>query len=162
VPSSTLYLPGRAPAPAGSPAALEVHAGQTQERTNDTSSFRFTLYGYRGPGTYMVAGDGAGIDVHLSRWDGTAIGRWTSDDWRPPTYAGKSWTGASCSITIGDDRPTSRHGIRELVGTFSCRGLVHWAYETQHAEVRNGRMDLFAAERWCTSLTPPATVSTTC
>jgi hypothetical protein len=161
-PTSILYLPGRAPDVAAQPAALEVHAGQTDERTNDTSSFRFTLYGYRGPGTYTASGDGAGIDVDLIRSDATAIGRWTSDDWRPPAYAGKSWPGASCAVRIDDDRAATNPAFRELKGTFSCQGLVRWAYATQHAEVRDGRLDLFVAERWCTALTPPATISTTC
>jgi hypothetical protein len=161
-PASTLFRPGPAPGAASQPAALDVQAGQTEERTNDTSSFHFTLYGYRGPGAYTVAGDGSGIDVHLLRGDGTAIGRWTSDDWRPPAYAGKSWPGASCAVRIGSDRAGTSHGFRELEGTFSCQGLVRWGYQTQHAEVRDGRLDLFAAERWCTSLTPPATISTTC
>ena len=65
-------------------------------------------------------------------------------------------------LPFGPFNPDPSGRFRELKGTFSCRGLVRWAYETQHAEVLDGRLDLFVGERWCTSLAPPATISTTC
>ena len=73
--------------------------------------FFLAFYGYQGPGTYHLAEDINGGDVHL------ALG--TQASWDLASQAG-----AQCLLTVTQDAPTSTIGVDHMTGSFSCPQLV--------------------------------------
>ncbi len=68
------------------------------------------FYGYHGPGTYKLAENIDGGDVHI------ALGYNTSWDLSPQTAT-------PCILTISSDTPTTSLGIDHMTGSFSCSQL---------------------------------------
>lgn len=80
------------------------------------------FYGYHGPGSYKLAENIDGGDVHI------ALDNTMSWDLSPQT-------GKPCVLTIISDTPTTSLGVNHMTGSFSCSQLVSSNPANQQAPI---------------------------
>jgi len=122
---------------------LSITIGDNPDTGTNVSQFDLFIPAVRGTGTYRVtfADRDEDVDVSVNDWASGVADEWSMNS-----------RSAACTVKVTSDVAMRNRTIREIKGSFGCRGLYDSSRLTNTAEL-TGRFDVFA-QIWCDTSPP--------